>query len=279
MRKKAFTVIELIVVISVIAVLMAILMPALAGARQQGRSTVCLSNLRQMAIAAQAYAETFDGYYPIAQYSQKTGFKIFGYNWDFTTIRNLGTGETKVVSGILWQGQAIERIQQCPSYKGNSTSSEPFSGYNYNTSYIGHGEGERVSSSYCGEVRTVRVELFAGVFIDTTIVMPVKINKVRHPNTCAFFGEGEQQNGANKFMRAPWRWEGDTDNSLKAAGAQAYRHAGVTNVAWCDGHAEPQKEHYTESVPRVKNQLDQYNTTAKVKIGFLSPDNSSFDLK
>ena len=234
-----------------------------------------------MAIAAYTYAQSYDDYYPIAHYSQTTSFEILGYNWDFTTIRNLGTSEIEVVPGILWQGQTIEEIQQCPSFKGNSkTSSNPFSGYNYNTSYIGHGEGEHTSLSYSGEVRSIKVELIPGVSIDKKIIMPVKINKVRRPSRCALFGDGGFGDDVNKWMRAPWQWDGDTDNSLKAAGAQAYRHADVTNVAWCDGHAGSQKDLYTETTPQEKVKIDSYNESVEHnKVGFLSPDNSAYDLK
>ena len=55
--KKAFTLIELLVVIAIIAVLMAILFPALNRAREQGRRAVCLSNLKQLALAWTMYAD------------------------------------------------------------------------------------------------------------------------------------------------------------------------------------------------------------------------------
>ena len=113
--KKAFTLIELLVVIGITGLLMGILMPALSKARAEGKRVYCLNNLRQMAIAAANYTLSNDDYYPIAHYSQKTNFEIFGYNWDFTTIRNPGTDETDVVAGILWQGQTVEEIHQCPS--------------------------------------------------------------------------------------------------------------------------------------------------------------------
>jgi prepilin-type N-terminal cleavage/methylation domain-containing protein/prepilin-type processing-associated H-X9-DG protein len=60
-RRNAFTLIELLVVIAVIAVLMAILMPALNRAREQGKRASCLSNLKQLALSWNLYADDFEG--------------------------------------------------------------------------------------------------------------------------------------------------------------------------------------------------------------------------
>ena len=58
---KAFTLIELLVVIAVIALLLALLFPALRSAREQGQRVVCLSNLKQLTLAWTAYATEHDG--------------------------------------------------------------------------------------------------------------------------------------------------------------------------------------------------------------------------
>ena len=58
---RAFTLVELLVVVAVIALLIAILLPSLSAARQQARRVACCSNLRQIAVANQLYLDEYRG--------------------------------------------------------------------------------------------------------------------------------------------------------------------------------------------------------------------------
>lgn len=62
-KSKAFTLIELLIVIAIIAILAAILFPVFAAAREKARQTACLSNLKQVGLATLMYAQDWDETY------------------------------------------------------------------------------------------------------------------------------------------------------------------------------------------------------------------------
>ena len=82
MKRRGFSLVELLVVIFIIALLIALLLPALAAARNLAESTVCLSNLRQCGLALQEYANENYGVVayggnPTYQWSQQFAWADF----------------------------------------------------------------------------------------------------------------------------------------------------------------------------------------------------------
>jgi prepilin-type N-terminal cleavage/methylation domain-containing protein/prepilin-type processing-associated H-X9-DG protein len=108
-RQRGFTLIELLVVIAIIALLLAILTPALQRAKEQARRIICRSNLRQYGIATRMYLDGNKGRFPDP------------YTWLYTQG---GTGSTsdEVIMGLspdgsLWPYLQAKDIHMCPTFK------------------------------------------------------------------------------------------------------------------------------------------------------------------
>lgn len=123
-EKKAFTLIELLVVIAIIAILAAILLPALAAAKERAKRTQCVSNLRQLSVAILSYASDNGDYMPPLKWrdgNPQYPYELFRYSPANTPVN--GTTSTYDASGgpynlgILWSVNLLSdgKIFYCPS--------------------------------------------------------------------------------------------------------------------------------------------------------------------
>ncbi len=102
---RGFTLIELLVVIAIIAILAALLLPALARAKESARTTHCLSNLRQLGLAVSLYIEDFADEFPRSQHS---AFVHGAMPWERTVAGYLGASAT------TWTN-LLRGVYHCPT--------------------------------------------------------------------------------------------------------------------------------------------------------------------
>jgi prepilin-type N-terminal cleavage/methylation domain-containing protein len=126
---RAFTLVELLVVIGIIALLISILLPVLGRARDAANKTACASNLQQIMRATLMYTNEYKGYMP---FPNSDAHPYPGPGWLYDHTKAPPTKQEQVEDGVLWKYLNTHKVYHCP---GESEPYHPGKAHNL-TSYL-----------------------------------------------------------------------------------------------------------------------------------------------
>jgi len=270
-KRKGFSLVELLVSMSVISLLMAILVPVLATARSQACGAICQSNLRQLFLANTGYSIENDGYYvPAAPdiYSENGG----KYRWH--GVREGADEAFDPRRGPLVGYLADGKVKECPEradFARGGSWEENFEqgcgGYGYNHIYLGSRNWED------RQFTTIEQMELAGW--ETT-----RATEVGKPSETLMFADTAMCVEKPilieySFAEPPFYvYRGRPMTSFYLSPSIHFRHRDRAKVEWADGHSDS----------RQMAGLDGTNVydvdSAQMKLGWFKPiDNTPFDLK
>jgi len=165
-RREGFTLIELLVVVAIIAILAAMLLPALSQAREKARQAVCMNNLKQYGLAFQLYSLDYEGFSTPDWYS---GSAPLAGSWVKRLIPYMGSPKYIGQSGCN-STNCMSKIFFCPTiYK-----IFPASIYANHASYSSYAYNLRVAKR---RIDRVRNPSRVAVFVEGRIHTPGHLNR------------------------------------------------------------------------------------------------------
>jgi len=258
--RPGMTLLEVLVVMSVIAMLASILLPSMAGARESARAIMCKSNLSQIVRANLYYADDNDSYFCPGATGMRSGNL---QRWFGTRLTQHDPFDPRYGPITPYLGDT-GAVRQCPDFpldeirKTSSGFEVGCGGYGYNQAFIGREILQRPSGEY--EVLDDR----AGA----------KTHEVKRPAETVMFADAAFAGaGLIEYSFIEPRFHPEYP-LYRADPSIHFRHRGTASLGWVDGHVDAWKMTFTWKSGFYPADPERYD------IGWFgtSDDNKYFDL-
>lgn len=264
---RGFTLLELMIVVSIIAVLTTILLPVLARAKEITRNAVCKVNIRHLALANHMYAEENNEFFVLAAEDITSGNRGLK-RWH--GVRETPNEPFNAYKGPMGKYLPDGGIKECPSFRdfitspGMSAAFEAGSGgYGYNDTYIG-GRSDvypyKEASKHSARITDPGSPGETVMFTDAAMIKPSGLIEY-------------------SFCHPPyWVLPGMPPNTMTSDAVIHFRHLGGCNVAWADSHVSEERLSFSFDSKTVAGMTAE---AAKEKgFGWFGPQsNELFDLE
>jgi len=230
---RAFTIIELLIVIAIISILAAILFPVFAQVREKARQTSCASNLKQIGLAALMYDQDYDD--TVVPYEIGADVHNSYVTWWGTQKGAPAVYEMR--GGLLEPYMKSSPIQACPSFDPAISTKVGLTGYGYNVDFL---------APYPTPLRVDK----NGNYIE----VPVKLSQIQVTAMTVLMADAAQLYPTGKLGADPWLDEPSKSGKTKAGTYPIYhaRHQGYGNVLWVDGHIKAMRPAYDKVLPKYQ---------------------------